>query len=53
MVFLYGPMEANILEILLTILGKDMGRCTGIMEQFTKENGKMDVRCNKSQNKIT
>lgn len=53
MVFLYGPMEANILEILLTILGKDMGRCIGVMELFTKENGKMEARCNKSKNKIT
>ncbi len=52
MVSLYGLMEANISEILLMISDKDMVKCIGVMELFTKDNGKMDVRYNKSSNKI-
>lgn len=50
MVYLYGPMEANIWETLLTMLETDMERCIGAMELYIRDNGRMDNKFNRFLN---
>jgi hypothetical protein len=45
----YGQMVANTLEIIKTICVKVTDKCIGRMVQFTKDNGKMESKLNKSQ----
>lgn len=50
MVYLYGRMEANIWETLLTMLETDMERCIGAMELYIRDNGRMDNKFNRFLN---
>lgn len=50
MVFLHGPMAADTQEVLQTISGKVMVKCTGAMAMSTKVNGTMELRSNKFHN---
>jgi len=52
MEFLYGPMEANIWEILLMILDKGMVKCIGLMEIFIKDSGIKVYKYNKFYNQL-
>lgn len=50
MVYLYGRMEVNIWETLLTMLETDMERCIGAMELYIRDNGRMDNKFNRFLN---
>ena len=51
--FLLGPIAVNTWEILKTMSGKVMVRCTGAMETYTKANGTMGPKLNKFHNPQT
>jgi hypothetical protein len=50
MVSLHGQTAANTWVISLTMSGKVMAKCTGVMETYTKANGTTEPKLRKSHN---